>query len=71
MTQSAVGSLVMVGLNTSTPSLFWRGLPLQNITNIRVDWEEDDIKIKIKAASMPQIIVQELAAAGVTVKLGN
>lgn len=68
--QSAQGSLVMIGLNTPTKQVFWNGVEVQNITEIKTDWESDEQRVKLKVSAMLPIH-DELRAAGVTVKVGG
>lgn len=68
--QSAQGSLVMIGLNTPTKQVFWNGVEVQNITEIKTDWESDEQRVKLKVSALLPIH-DELRAAGVTVKVGG
>jgi hypothetical protein len=66
--QTAQGNLVMVGLNTPAPQVFWNGAEVQGITGIRVDWENDEQRIKLKVNGTDEAMYSELALAGVTIK---
>jgi len=68
--QTAQGSLVMVGLNSPAAKVFWNGIEVPNITDIRADWEADEQRIKLKvSAELP--IHAELRSAGINVKVGG
>lgn len=67
MINSTQGSLTMVGLNTPAPQVFWNGAPVPHIMQIRVDWEADEQRIKLKV-SANDTIHAELVAAGVLIK---
>lgn len=67
MINSAQGSLTMVGLNTTTPQVFWNGVVVPHIVGIRVDWENDEQRIKLKV-SASDTIHAELTAAGILIK---
>jgi hypothetical protein len=70
MTQTTQGALTMVGLNTAKPTVFWNGGIVQNVTGIRVDWEDDEQKVKIKVTDMDPAVQAAMQAAGITVKVG-
>lgn len=64
--QTTQGSLVMVGLNTTTPQVFWNGVMLQGITGIQVDNDAEDHKVVLKMNE--DATVSELRAAGIAVR---
>jgi hypothetical protein len=64
------GSLTMVGLNTTSPTVFWNGGIVPNITSIRVDWEDDEQKVKLKVSDMELGMLAEMTVAGIAVKIG-
>lgn len=66
--QISQGSLVIVGANTQTAQVFWNGVVVPNIVGIRVDWENDEQRVKLKA-SIDDVIYNELRTAGINVKL--
>ncbi len=66
--QTAQGSLVLVGVDTATPTVHWNGAQVPFITGIRVDWEADEQRIKLKV-SAEDASHAELRAAGIAVKL--
>lgn len=66
--QSAQGSLVMLGLNAPTATVFWNGAQVPYITNVRADWEADEQRVKIKVSANDPLH-DELRAAGINVKL--
>lgn len=69
--ESAKGSLTMLGLNTSTPTVFWNGIKVQNITAVRTDWDADEQRVKLKVTSMDEALYQELITGGIIVKRVN
>lgn len=68
--QLAQGSLVIVGLNTQTPQVFFNGHEVPSILEIKVDWESDEQRVKLKVSTLLPIH-EELRLNGVTVKLGG
>lgn len=66
MVQTAQSSLVMLGLNTETPQVFWNGTKVDGITSIMVRNDDDEHSVVFKMAEEP--IVTELRAAGISVK---
>lgn len=64
--QTTQGSLVMVGLNTPTPQVFWNGVMLQGITGIQVDNDAEDHKVVLKMNE--DATVSELRSAGIAVR---
>lgn len=69
--QIAQGNLVIVGANTQTPHVFFNGLPVSGITGIRVDWENDEQRVKLKVNGTDTDMYNALRAAGIIVKEGN
>ncbi len=69
MTQITQGSLTMVGLNTNTPQVFWNGREVPNIISIRVDWEHDENRVKIKVTDIDPALQAEMLMGGVSVKM--
>ena len=64
------GALTMVGLNTVNPTVFWNGIVVPGILGIRVDWEDDEARVKLSVTDMPSVLQTELLANGIRVKLG-
>lgn len=65
------GALTMVGLNTAKPTVFWNGGIVPGITGIRVDWEDDEQKVKLKVSEIDPAIQAAMLVAGITVKVGS
>ena len=65
---TAQGSLVMVGLNTELPQVFFNGLRVPGITEIKIDWEHDEQRVKLKVNGVEDALYMQLVDAGVTVK---
>lgn len=57
----------MVGLNTPAPTVFWNGQPVPGITSIRVEWEDDEHRIKLTVHGFDPIHTT-LQDAGISVK---
>ena len=66
MIQTTQGSLVLVGMNTATPQVFWNGQLVPGVTGIHVDNETDINRVVLKVPEDP--IIAELKAAGITVR---
>lgn len=62
------GSLVLINAHTATPSVFWNGVVVSGITHIRIDWENDEQRVKLKVSAI-DAVHDELRAAGITVKV--
>ena len=69
--ESTKGSLTMVGLNTSTPVVFWNGVKVPNVTAVRTDWDMDEQRVKLKVTSMDEEMFQQLTLGGIIVKRVN
>lgn len=69
--QIAQGNLVIIGANTQAAQVFFNGLPVSGITGIRVDWENDEQRVKLKVNGADTETCNALRAAGVIVKEGN
>jgi hypothetical protein len=72
MLASATGSLVIIGLNTPTPQVFWRGQKLNHVVGIRAHSDPDDdswMKLRVTdAAGLQEDLYAEMEADGVSVK---
>lgn len=66
--QTAQGSFVLVGVDTATPTVHWNGAQVPFVTGIRVDWEADEQRIKLKVSALDPLH-DELRLAGINVKL--
>ena len=70
---SAQSNLTMVGLNTPTPQVFWKGQRVPGVTGIKVDWEDDEQRVKIRITDgwnmvSDQQVLDEMRAAGIMIK---
>ena len=70
MTQVTQGSLTMVGLNTPTPQVFWNGKTVTGIVGIKVDWEDDEQRVKLKVNGTDDALYAEMLAGGINIKRG-
>jgi len=68
--QAIQGSLMFIGVNTPTPQVFWNGGEVPNVTGIRIDWESDEQRVKLKVSAEAPLHA-ELRLAGLIVKLEN
>lgn len=66
MVQATEGSLVMIGLNTSNPKVFWNGALIPNITGILIDNGPEVHKVVLNMQE--DNTVAELKAAGISVR---
>lgn len=64
--QATQGSLVMIGLNTDAPQVFWNGTPVPGVVGIVVDNDSDSQRVVLKVQEDP--ILAEMIAAGVVIK---
>ncbi len=58
----------MIGLNTDTPQVFFNGVAVPGITEVKVDWEHDEQRVKLRVNGSDDAIYMQLVDAGVTVK---
>lgn len=63
--ETAQGSLVIIGANTSDCKVYWNGQVVQN-TGVIVDNDFDTHKVIIKIAEDP--LVREMKSAGITIQ---
>lgn len=63
-------SLTMLGLDTNAPQVFWNGRPVPGITSIRVDWEHDDQRVKLRVNGTDDALYAEMIASGINIKRG-
>ena len=66
--QTAKGSLTMVGLNTPAPKVFWNGELVPGIIAIRVDWELDEQRVRLRVNNTNQAVYAEMLLAGIIIK---
>lgn len=65
MIESVPGSLVMVDLNTPSPSVYWKGQKLEQLSGVRVV----DGKVSLTVTPTPlDLLYAELEAAGIKIK---
>lgn len=61
------GNLVMVGLNTAEPQVFWNGKRVEGVTGVQVSNEGGiSPRVLLKIKESPEIA--EMQAAGVTIR---
>lgn len=68
---TAQGNLTMVGLNTLAPQVFWNGAPVEGITDIKVDWDAEEYRVKLKVNNVDDGQYAELIEAGIIVRKGK
>lgn len=71
MLASATGSLVIIGLNTPAPEVFWRGQKLNHVVGIRAHSDPDDSHTKLRVhdpTGLQDALYAELEADGVNIK---
>jgi hypothetical protein len=69
MTQVTQATLAMLGMNTSNPAIFWNGKKVPNVTAVRVDWEAEEHRVKIKVSDIDPALQAEMLMGGVSVKM--
>lgn len=69
--ESVQDSLVLVGVNTSTPKAFWNGIEILGVIGIGVDWENDEHRVKLRVRGSNNALYSELTTAGISVKKVN
>ena len=67
---TANGALTIVGINTPNVQIFWNGLQVPNIESVRIDWEQDEQRIKLKVTGPDDSIYTEMVASGISIKRG-
>lgn len=68
MTQVTLASLAMLGLNTKNPAIFWNGVKVPNLVSVRVDWEQDEQRVRVKVSDIDPALQAEMLAGGVMVR---
>jgi hypothetical protein len=63
----ANGSLVMIGLHTNTPQVFWNGVRVEYVLKVFVHNHGDDSDVKL-VVGMDSPILAEMEAAGIQVR---
>lgn len=66
--EQASGNFMIVGINTTSPSFYWRGVKIPFIVRAHINWENDDQKIKLVVVNMETDLLNELVSAGITIK---
>lgn len=66
--QATQGSLVLIGLNTPTPQVFWNGVLVQGVQRIRTEWEADESRVKLIVDGDDDATYLAMADAGIIVK---
>lgn len=67
--QITQGNLVMVGVNTLTPQVYFNGKQVEGVVGIRIDWEADEQRVKLKVNGTDDSTYQALLAAGIHIKM--
>lgn len=67
---SAQSNLTMIGLNTPTPQVFWKGQRIDYVVGIKVDWEDDEQRVKLRIGNLgaSMVALDEMRAAGIVIK---
>lgn len=68
MTQIVQGSLVMIGMNTNKPQVYWNGNQILGITAIHAIWEEEDLRISLRVTAIEDELLAQLQTQGIKVK---
>jgi hypothetical protein len=64
----AQGNLVLIGLHTKTPQVFWNGQLVEGIRAIKVN--NDSLISKVQLTLGATGALAEMAAAGIEIKVG-
>ena len=68
--QVAQGNLVLIGLNTLEPKVFWNGTQLEFVVDIATNWDTEEPKVKFRVSQDSPLAV-EMRAAGIKIKVGE
>ncbi len=74
MTQSTIGSLVIVNANTLTPEIYWNGVKLTGISRLDIEHEYSneagEVKFRLSPDTnvTPEMIVN-MQSAGIKIKV--
>ena len=71
MMQITQGGLVLVGLNTPTPKVFFNGVEVAGVASISTEWEHDEHRVKLRVTGADDVLYMQLIDAGVIVKKGK
>lgn len=65
---TANGSLTMLNLNTPNAQVFWNGKAIQGLVSVRVDWENDEQRVKLAVTGVDDAAYAEMQASGITIR---
>jgi len=65
----APGNLVLIGLHTKAPQVFWNGKPVEGVKQIKVN--NDTLVSKVQLVISAEGALAEMAAAGIEIKVGK
>lgn len=69
---TAQGNLALIGTETSNPRCHWKGQEIPGVLEIKIDWEPDERRVKLKVRQTTDDVARqlyaELRSAGITVK---
>lgn len=68
MLVGAKGNLTMVGLNTAAQKVFWNGVEVLGIQQIKVDVDGSERIVKLVVSGDDDSLYMELVQAGVQIK---
>jgi predicted DNA-binding protein with PD1-like motif len=71
MLTSAIGALTLVGMNTGTPKVFWRGEEVLGVTGIAAKAHSDGHSVHLHVTGTQEAIYAEMLANGITIKRGR
>ena len=66
--ESAIGNLVIVDINTKTPKIYWKGIPVLNIIKTIIRNDDDDYDVKF-IVTQTNTQLDEMKQAGINIKI--
>lgn len=66
---TANGNLVLIGLHTKTPQVYWNGQLVEGVKAIKVN--NDSLISKVQLVISAEGALAEMAAAGIEIKVGG
>lgn len=66
--QTVTSNLVIIGLNTSAPKVFWNGVEVSGVTEIQSSWEKGESRVKLRLSGTEDSMYMEMISAGIVIK---
>lgn len=72
MINAQTGNLVIVGANTASIRVFWKGQEVPGVVEVKTHWENGEQQVKLKVNGTADALYMEMISeGGVVVKKGK